>query len=396
MSAIQLIGFSLSAFSAARGAGATPRASAAQRRSRRSCAAAARNVRDERHHFERALGWSVPCTPDLSFSVLRVVVESTSRRPGLFHAGPRSSPRSSVSADPFFGMTRRYSVVSVAGPSGLVAAAPRRRPSRDARCTLPRNVDRLAVARDGRLVGGRSTSAACPARSSDERRRRRRPSLSSSGIMLARASPQSTARTRRRRRADGAEVLDVDVGVVARRAVAPRCGRLHLRIEPVRERREAAEQQYRRPRDQPVEQDALRDSWPASAMHARSGSCCSVERALRGEDQLAHFAHGAACRRRARSRSARALAHRRRRVRHGHGEAAAQEQRQVRQVVADVRARRASADRARARSAFPGVELVLGALHDVRDAERLRAVRDRGRAAAGDPRDGDAGALRAS
>ena len=196
------------------------------------------------------------------------------------------------------------------------------------------------------------------------------------------------------------EVLQEQVGIVARRAVAPRGRRLHLRVEPVGERGERAQQQHRRPRDEPIEEfRACGPSVRVSSRHQRASraSACGGSRArrfapvapLRREDHVGELAHGAAAAF-ARRDVVRMRAHRSRRMRDRHREPADREQRDVGQVVADVRAFSA-AEPQLAAQALPRRQLVVRVEHEVRNAQLLRAMRDRGRRAAGDPRDDDVG-----
>ena len=53
---------------------------------------------------------------------------------------------------------------------------------------------------------------------------------------------------------DGAKIGKKEVGIVAARSVAVCRSLLHLRVEPVGERREATEQQHRRPGDQAIDE----------------------------------------------------------------------------------------------------------------------------------------------
>jgi hypothetical protein len=51
-----------------------------------------------------------------------------------------------------------------------------------------------------------------------------------------------------------AEALDEEVGIVTRRSVVAASRRNHLRVEPIRERREPSQKQHGRPGDQPIEE----------------------------------------------------------------------------------------------------------------------------------------------
>ena len=165
---------------------------------------------------------------------------------------------------------------------------------------------------------------------------------------------------------DGAEAFDVDVGVVPLRAVAARRRRLHLRVEPIGERREAAQQQHRRPRGE--------RGRAASGRRHRGHQVPAVRRArrrprrvraLRGEDQLGQLAHRARAAL-ARRDVVRVLAHRGRRVRNRRREAArAHDGTSGRS--SPMCAHASGAKPSSARSAFHGVQLVGDVEHDVRD-----------------------------
>ncbi len=182
---------------------------------------------------------------------------------------------------------------------------------------------------------------------------------------------------------------------MARRSVAPGRRRLHLRVEPVRERSERAEQQNRRPRDEAIEEGAraihrgIGLQRAGASAGARARRVARVVVSLRGENDVGQLAHRAAAAV-ARRDVMRMRANRGRCVRHRHAEAACGQHGDVRQVVADVRALLGREPQIDAQP-LPRRALVVRVLHEMRNAQLLRAMRHRGRAAPGDPRDDDAG-----
>ena len=142
----------------------------------------------------------------------------------------------SVSARPSFGITRSISVVKVASPTGFLSRAVAGIASRVAR-TLPRSV---TISRSPETVPvsavterrGLSGSVSCE---------RRRGEIDAVVVrkMLGAGCGEHLAHAAVDVEAHRAEALDVEIGVVPRRSVVAPCGRLHLRVEPVRERREA-------------------------------------------------------------------------------------------------------------------------------------------------------------
>ena len=278
-------------------------------------------------------------------------------------------------------------VVSVIAPPGVPSSAP---PARRVahRAHVAREPRVLAVGRELAALGGQ--------------RERRAPGLGQVQLRvgeLARLVVGEVLGARRRDRLarlavgaerDRAEVLDVHVGLVPG---APRAGvrrRLHLRVEPVGERGEAAEQQHGRPGGQPVEQVAgavhRRQGRPARRSPRRSTATGRSRPALRGEDQLGELAHGAEAALAARHvvrvplapRRARAERSPRARTRASAARRAGR-RRCARRPSARRRASRAAAPTRGSLSSVP--------LKHVRDAEPPRAVHDRVGRAAGDPRD---------
>ena len=155
----------------------------------------------------------------------------------------------SVRAISWSGITCRYSVVTVTGPGRRLA---RRRGA--------------GLAHRAHVAGERHFLAV--ARELAARRRDPERGLARLGLREHRVGDFGglvVAEVARERAGDGldrpalrverhrAKALHEEVGVVARGAVLARYGYLHLRVEPVGERREAAQQQHRRPGGRAIE-----------------------------------------------------------------------------------------------------------------------------------------------
>ena len=176
-------------------------------------------------------------------------------------------------------------------------------------------------------------------------------------------------------------------------AVAARRRRLHLRVEPVGQRREAAEQQHRRPRGSAVEQRRRADHRASDPLKRRvCGATRGSEPSLRREDQLGELAHRAGAAFAARH-VVRVLAHRCGRVRNGRRRTRRRASTGTSGRSSPTCAQASGGDaelgaqrfpRARACRAAPSITCVT--------PRRARAMQHRRRVAAGDPRDDDAGA----